>query len=130
MYIPSRFGAVAYCSWHSFWSSPIASGTRDTSYAGPACGSPASLLFIPFALHIRVRFFFFLTSRPSSHVWHLRHRYLSSEKRIALRKEVSIEARHSVTFKHQVVVARNREAKYCARYSCPARHRKWILSIG
>lgn len=27
--IPSRFGAAAArCSWHSFWSSPIASGTR------------------------------------------------------------------------------------------------------
>lgn len=52
--IPSRFGAVAHCSWHSFWSSPIASGTRAILRAGPACGSLTRVsLLIPFALHPR-----------------------------------------------------------------------------
>lgn len=49
--IPSRFGAVAYCSWHSFWSSPIASGTRDTLRWTCVRFSFSSL--VPFTLHPR-----------------------------------------------------------------------------
>lgn len=34
--MPHR-GLARRCSWHSFWSSPIASGTRARVCAGPAC---------------------------------------------------------------------------------------------